>query len=1199
MADILKNDNSFPAVSVVIPLYNSEKYIGECLDSLLAQTFRDFEVIAIDDCSVDNSIAVVASYAQKFNGRLRLAKMKKNSGGGGYLPRNVGIKFAHGEYICFLDADDWLLSTALETLYTAAKEYDSEIIYMGCYYDAKSPEDIRLHRDGEGKKLLKEDLADKPDFRVDDRAGNLRRLLLEETEGNFRNPWTKFIRRDFLVANELSFPTQMTTGGDFIWTINVYCHAKKFLRLPTPLYFYRTNADSVTKTKRAPSEQISHWVAAFLDFMRNLNALETKNEILSANPAYCLAAFKSHFEWFMYRTAEARKELTSQDIYEILHREFAKNSSDLSMSLLPFFLSFIDNERKSVAQLKNASVYPAISVIIPMYNAEKYIAECLDSLLIQTFQDFEVIIVDDCSTDTGNAIVNEYAPKFDGRLKRIKTEKNSGGGGYLPRNLGLNHASGEYVFFLDADDFILGSALETLYNAAEEYSADVVYSSVYYNIKKANDVYLHRDGFAKNLIEKGFEDKIALTVDDTAKLFREFLASNEGNFRAPWSKFVRRDFLLKNEILFPDILTGGDCIWVINVYAHARRFLRLPVPLYFYRRYSSGSVTRKARSASEQVTYWVSAFTAFLRALNELQNKTEILRENLNWGYEAVRDGHFEFCLYRTAEARGKLSNQEVYNALYNAFAKNDAALTIPFFFSVIDNDKKAAQKYLQTIGKLEREIAQLKNELGTLAVSVIVPMYNAEKYIGECLDSLLNQTFQNFEVIVVDDCSTDNSVKIVEDYAPKFDGRLILSSTEKNSGSGGLPRNKGLTLANGEYVQFLDADDMLQKTALDEMYTLAKEYDADVVDCEKHYTVNADGSDIQLVVLQKGKLSDNPNFESTNLGERVGKIASGFFTVSTCSKFVRRNLIIKNEIFFPHVCPSEDDIWTYGLVFYAKKFLHAPNAVYIRRLSESSIMRKERSPQQQLNFWLNPVFFGLESLNNLMSGVEYFQRNPKQRYAVLKRLVKGKLNLSFRDVRELSAYDVYAAIKENFGERLGDCDVLISALCAAIYDEEISAMAPDNEKVTLDGDAETLRKFKRYFSARLDIKMLTTNSRDFRIVSVSDDRAEIRKPEWFNRDGVGYVIQSYVGSFDIVLDVKEGGFVVLDLKGLFYPNPKDKSKGIPYWVDYTKLTVNDEVVFEEPTPVWHDAPYNYKFEAKAGEKVKISVEWLPHRSDT
>ena len=121
-----------------------------------------------------------------------------------------------------------------------------------------------------------------------------------------------------------------------------------------------------------------------------------------------------------------------------------------------------------------------------------------------------------------------------------------------------------------------------------------------------------------------------------------------------------------------------------------------------------------------------------------------------------------------------------------------------------------------------------------SFAISVIIPLYNAEKYIGECLDSLLNQTFKSFEVILVDDCSTDNSVKIVESYAPKFAGRLKLAKMGKNTGSGSLPRNKGLLLSRGEYIFNMDNDDLLTETALEEMYTLAKKYNVDFVYCER-----------------------------------------------------------------------------------------------------------------------------------------------------------------------------------------------------------------------------------------------------------------------------------------------------------------------------------------------------------------------------
>ena len=107
--------------------------------------------------------------------------------------------------------------------------------------------------------------------------------------------------------------------------------------------------------------------------------------------------------------------------------------------------------------------------------------------------------------------------------------------------------------------------------------------------------------------------------------------------------------------------------------------------------------------------------------------------------------------------------------------------------------------------------------------VSVIVPLYNAEKYIAECLESLLAQTFKNFEVIVVDDCSTDSSCAIVESYRERFGGRLTLSHTKKNSGNPAVPRNKGLMLSRGEYIYHVDNDDVIIQTALEEMYSLAK----------------------------------------------------------------------------------------------------------------------------------------------------------------------------------------------------------------------------------------------------------------------------------------------------------------------------------------------------------------------------------------
>ena len=260
-------------------------------------------------------------------------------------------------------------------------------------------------------------------------------------------------------------------------------------------------------------------------------------------------------------------------------------------------------------------------------------------------------------------------------------------------------------------------------------------------------------------------------------------------------------------------------------------------------------------------------------------------------------------------------------------------------------------------------------------AVSVIIPLFNAEKFIAECLESILVQTLKNFEVIVVDDCSTDGGVKIVERYIPKFCGRLKLAHMKKNSGSGALPRNKGLKLSRGEYVYFVDADDLIVPTALEELYTAAKNFSADVVYCEKIFETDADATTVSVRNMNN-EFVNYPEFETEHLSERVHGILKLKFAVETVLKFVRRDFLIEHEIFFPHIKPSEDGIWTYGLIFFAKKFLRVPNVVYVRRLSENSVMRSERPPQQDITFWIKSVVAGVKILDELMSRIEFFQSN-------------------------------------------------------------------------------------------------------------------------------------------------------------------------------------------------------------------------------
>ncbi len=336
------------AVSVIIPLYNAEKYIAECLDSLLIQTLQDFEVIVVDDCSTDSSVKVVESYAEKFDGRLRLVHTEKSLSGAG-ISRNIGMKLARGEFIQFIDADDFILGTALETLYNAATKHTADVVYTSSYYRLNAPNDIFVYRDGFSKDLLRKNKEVKQFFKFDKTQENLNRLLLAPGEGEFHSSCTKLYRRDFLIKNKIFFPT-LPHSEDFLFVVNVYCHAKRFLHIPTPLYFYRRYNDSILRKVRPPEEQLLHWGSAFVDFIETLYDLEQNNEVLAENPLYGLAVLRNNLNWRLNRTAEARKTLGEENIYKSLHKELVKNSSDSSAMLLPFFfasIASIDSEIKA------------------------------------------------------------------------------------------------------------------------------------------------------------------------------------------------------------------------------------------------------------------------------------------------------------------------------------------------------------------------------------------------------------------------------------------------------------------------------------------------------------------------------------------------------------------------------------------------------------------------------------------------------------------------------------------------------------------------------------------------------------------------------------------------------------------------------------------------------------------------------------
>ncbi|MBD3879797.1 MAG: glycosyltransferase [Quinella sp. 1Q5] len=300
------------------------------------------------------------------------------------------------------------------------------------------------------------------------------------------------------------------------------------------------------------------------------------------------------------------------------------------------------------------------------------------------------------------------------------------------------------------------------------------------------------------------------------------------------------------------------------------------------------------------------------------------------------------------------------------------------------------------------------------IKVSVIIPLYNAERYIGECLDSLLAQTLKDFEVIIVDDCSTDSSLDIADSYLARFSGRLKIISLPMNTGNASIPRNEGLRFSRGEYVFFMDNDDLLLDNALETLYAYAEKYQADVVCMEQGFLL--EDKDFHEATWNKPNVQLNePTLEPEDISARVEKFLKKLYGWSPWSKFLRRDFLIANKIDFPLIKISEDVLWTFKVVCLAKTFLCVPNRLYVYRLLKNSWSHVTRSPQDEIKFWLAPLKSGFDYLEEFMDAEDFFAQNPNYRFDVTKIFVKMQIAGMLDTFKSLNHYELYKIIHEEF----------------------------------------------------------------------------------------------------------------------------------------------------------------------------------------
>lgn len=236
----------------------------------------------------------------------------------------------------------------------------------------------------------------------------------------------------------------------------------------------------------------------------------------------------------------------------------------------------------------------AISVIIPVYNREKYIAECLDSVVNSNVFDMcEVILTDDGSTDRSADIIKEYEVKYE----NIKLYSFSHKGVSACRNAGLRLAEGKYIYFLDSDDFVTDNYIEKLYNAAEEKQSDIVFAG--YSTYKA-------DGS----VEPVLRNHLSLDYVLNGCEFIEKRMDCEDWLNQPWSAIYRKDYLLENDLFFPENIPVYEDLYYNNeILLYADRVYAIPEYGYMYREHTESLVQNGV--TQEHIDYCLTMMEMF------------------------------------------------------------------------------------------------------------------------------------------------------------------------------------------------------------------------------------------------------------------------------------------------------------------------------------------------------------------------------------------------------------------------------------------------------------------------------------------------------------------------------------------------------------------------------------------------------------
>jgi len=280
------------------------------------------------------------------------------------------------------------------------------------------------------------------------------------------------------------------------------------------------------------------------------------------------------------------------------------------------------------------------------------------------------------------------------------------------------------------------------------------------------------------------------------------------------------------------------------------------------------------------------------------------------------------------------------------------------------------------------------------ILVSVIIPVYNVKKYIKQCLDSVVNQTLKNIEIILIDDCSTDGTSELLKQYA-MHDARIKIVRTEKNVNAG-ASRNIGIRMAKGEYLSFLDSDDFFALNLLEKIYMeCAKEnLDICIYDCAIYDDKTQKIRECSILNQEEEYLVKNRIFSLETLGDRMLLM----WQCALWTRMIRRNLIIQNDLFCQEIHNANDTFFSYASLACAKrvKYIGDGEPLVFYRINTVGQLSNNRGKSPYC------IYEALKEIVRFYSDrfAEYMQESFYE--CIMEHIINSMLSLDYNSRKEL-----------------------------------------------------------------------------------------------------------------------------------------------------------------------------------------------------